>query len=98
MIGSQPILQTLQTVQTREKVRVDEKIRPKQTQQTLQTVEPKKRLGIQQRLALNQTGQTNPCKSVIRPKPILQTLRKQKIRESVKNSNENLATIQYVKI
>ena len=74
------------------------KIRPKQTGRTLQTVEPKKRLGIQQRLELNQTGQTNPCKSVIRPKPILQTLRKQKIRESVNISNGNLATIQYIKL
>lgn len=75
-----------------------EKIRPKQTGRTLQTVEPKKRLGIQQRLDLNQTGQTNPCKSSIRPKPILQTLPKPEIKESVNISNENLATIQYVKI
>lgn len=74
------------------------KIRPKQTGRTLQNVEPKKRLGIQQRLALNQTGQTNPCKSVIRPKPTLQTLRKQELRESVNISNGNLATIQYVKL
>lgn len=74
------------------------KIRPKQTGRTLQTVEPKKRLGIQQRLELNQTGQTNPCKSVIRPKPILQTLCKQKIRESVNISNGKLATIQYVNL